>query len=149
MERLDRVVDNRQWLDSVGNSGVKVLISSSSDHYSLLFSFLGPDNVFQLRKIFKYEAKWALEEDGEQAIRLAWQHKNSSSNCWVNIHSKLKAYNNELIKWNAPKKRLSKKDLNDKMGLLKQLQDYSNPDMNAIRNLEGEVDKWLKQEDIK
>lgn len=33
MERLDRVVANKQWLDGVGNSGVEVLISSSSNHH--------------------------------------------------------------------------------------------------------------------
>lgn len=47
------------------------------------------------KQIFRYEAKWALEDDEKQAIQLAWQNRKFLLNCWTNIHLKLLHYSKE------------------------------------------------------
>lgn len=56
-----------------------------------------------------------LERDGEQVIRDVWHGKEPSSNCWAIIYSKLLACGRKLQKWDADKKKVSKKDLEDKV----------------------------------
>lgn len=73
-ERLDRAVANRPWLDEFGSIGVETLISCKLDHFSILLSIrenLGKE--FNKVRLFRYEAKWALEKDGDVPIWLAWQ----------------------------------------------------------------------------
>lgn len=85
-ERLDRVMANKQWLTGFSNPGVKILATSSLDHCPILLNTMVHSDESSKRMIFRYEAKWALEEDAEQAVKLAWQSRNSSSICWTKIY---------------------------------------------------------------
>lgn len=73
-ERLDRMVANQKWLNEFGLSRVEVLASSRSDHLPIMFSIGEQIDWDATRKwVFRFKAKWALKEDGEQTIRNAWQ----------------------------------------------------------------------------
>lgn len=76
-----------------------------------------------------------MEHDGEQTIKDAYQEKETSSNWWVNLHSKLLSCGMKLHKWDAGKNRVSKKELKDKISLLKSLQ-LQPSNMDAIKTVE-------------
>lgn len=46
----------------------------------------------------------------------------------------------KLLKWDAKKKRMFKKELKDKIAMLKDLQLQSSPNMVVIKSLDGEID---------
>lgn len=97
-ERLDRVVANSRWLSNFSNPKVEVLHMSRSGHCPI---FLTNDNIRERRRrwrIFRYEAKWVLEEDGEHTIKLAYQNRTFSSNFWSNLQSKLFYRSKEPLK---------------------------------------------------
>lgn len=80
------------------------------------------------RRIFRYETKWALEEDGEQTVKLAWQNRKFSFSCQTNLQSKLVYYSKEILKWLAKKKKkISKQELEEKFALLKTF--HTNPSL--------------------
>lgn len=139
-ERLDWVVANKRWLLEFNNQSIEVLTTHKSDHCPLVLNVENDGTRKLRRKIFRYKSKWALEEDGEHIIQLDWHNMNFSPNCWVNIHSKLLHCSNELVKWSASKKKISKQEIDEKIAMLKSLQLQSSPDMTAIKNLEKEID---------
>lgn len=55
------------------------------------------------RKVFRFEAKWSLEEDREKTIRQAWQSQVPTPNYWAKIHSKLALCSGVLIRWSFKK----------------------------------------------
>lgn len=81
MERLDRIVTNKQWLTAFSNPGMEILTTSNLDHCPLFLNTMAHIKGLGRRRIFRYEAKWTLEEDGEQAVKLAWLSRNFSPNC--------------------------------------------------------------------
>lgn len=106
LERLDRLVATRRWVEVFGNTGIEVLMAGSSDHCPVLFTVTNSIPYRQRKKIFRYEAKWALEEDGEQVVYSAWQHIGSGRNCWEQMQSKLIKCSKVLMKWSAKKKSI-------------------------------------------
>lgn len=126
--------------------GVETLLTSKFDHYQIVLNTEVINERKTRRKIFRYKAKWALEEDGEQTIQSAWQYISFSSNYWTNIRSKLSFCSKELVRWYAKKKKISKQELMDKTTMLKTLQNQPTSNMIAIKNLEKEINLcWSKK----
>lgn len=78
---LDKVVAKKRWLSEFSTPEVEVLITSGLDQCPLILNSEDHNNGKAMRREFRYEAKWALEDDGEQVIRLAWQSRSFSPNC--------------------------------------------------------------------
>lgn len=65
-ERLDMAVDNKLWLNKFGCSSVEVLISKRSNHQPIMLTTRENfSHVTNKKKVFRFEAKWDLKEDGE------------------------------------------------------------------------------------
>lgn len=71
---------NKRWLFEFSTLWLEVLITNRSNHCPLVLNNEDYSNGKMSRRVFKYEAQWALE-DGEQAIQLAWQSRTFSPNC--------------------------------------------------------------------
>lgn len=83
-ERLDRVVVYKLWLENFVDNRVEVLTTSTSDHLPILITTRHKGFSSGSRKRpFRYEAKWAFKEDGEEVIRQAWQQHTFGPNCWA------------------------------------------------------------------
>lgn len=106
MEMLDRLVATRHWLEEYGNMEVEVLVSNSSNHCPLKFTIKEFAFHKQRQRIFRYEVKWALKEDGEQAILRVCQQIRLENNCWMQMSSKLLKCSRDLLKWSAQKKKI-------------------------------------------
>lgn len=78
---LDHFVANKKWLTTFSNPGVEILTTSSLYHCPLILNNVDHNNGSVRRMIFRYEVKWALEEDGEQAVILVWKNISFSPNC--------------------------------------------------------------------
>lgn len=66
---LDRAVANKMWLSKFGDVGIEDLVASSSNHHPILLT--SKDKSYygnHRRKVFKFEAKWAMEKDTGQTI---------------------------------------------------------------------------------
>lgn len=109
---LENFIDNR----------VEVLTTGTFDHLPILVTARHKGFSSGSRKRpFRYEAKWALKEDGEEVIRQAWQQHTFDPNCWAQLNSKLVICNRHLRTWNAKKAKLSKRELDEKVVELKVL----------------------------
>lgn len=64
-KRLDREVANRLWMEEFDCSRVKVLLSSRSNHQLIIITTRGKYSGKKGRKVFRFEAKWALDKEGE------------------------------------------------------------------------------------
>lgn len=64
-ERLDRVDANKKWLHVLDNLSVDVLTMGCFDHCPSFLNIVDHDGGLIKRRIFRYEAKRVLEEDGE------------------------------------------------------------------------------------
>lgn len=71
---------NKRWMFEFSTLGLEFLISSRSNHCPLVLNNEDYSNGKMRRRVFKYEAQWALEDDGEQAIQIAWQSRTFSPN---------------------------------------------------------------------
>lgn len=92
-----------------------------------------------------FEAFWALDKNGEQIVKFAWSKPLQALNAWAQIFAKLIHCSKELMRWNASKKRDSRKKFNEKWSLLNQLQNWeSSEDIGTIKQLEEEIALWLE-----
>lgn len=68
-KRLDRAVANSAWLEVCDENKVEVLTSGASNHLPLLVSAKNKSTKgFKVKRFFRFEAKWTLEEDGEETF---------------------------------------------------------------------------------
>lgn len=72
-ERLDKVVANTQWVGLFKEREVEVLNTRKFDHKPILLMVYKEDHVRRNRKrLFRFEAKWVLEEESGTIIEEAW-----------------------------------------------------------------------------
>jgi hypothetical protein len=73
-KRLDRAVANREWCLRFHHVGVHVLAARSSDHNPILivYSEILPPEPGSSRRGFKFEAKWLLDPECCDIIKVAW-----------------------------------------------------------------------------
>ncbi|XP_042939417.1 uncharacterized protein LOC122274448 [Carya illinoinensis] len=72
-ERLDRAVVNAKWREIHTKGWVEVLAARSSDHRPILLSkSLKTDLKGRQKRLFRYEASWALEDSCEGIVKAIW-----------------------------------------------------------------------------
>lgn len=62
---------------------------------------------------------------------------------------KLSLCSKELVKWSSKKRRLTRKELDEKLECLNMLQFVDKQDLLAIKRLKTEIRSWLEKEDLK
>ncbi|XP_042944707.1 uncharacterized protein LOC122278595 [Carya illinoinensis] len=145
-ERLDRVVVNAKWKSSFRESWVEVLAARCSDHRPLLWCmYQTRNNGIRRRKVFRYEASWALEEECNEVLKRVWDQVGET-----NLLSKLESSEVTLLKWNRIKILDSKKEIQDRTDELRLLQmNESRGNISEIKSLQKELEKLLEQKDMK
>ncbi|XP_042942824.1 uncharacterized protein LOC122277007 [Carya illinoinensis] len=100
-ERLDRVVANPVLIEFYKEAWVEVMVASTSDHKPLLVH-LKKYKVLEgdIRKAFKYEANWALEEECELILKKAWKQEVLERNQSSKMVELLNRSKEVLQKWN-------------------------------------------------
>ncbi|XP_042952211.1 uncharacterized protein LOC122289292 [Carya illinoinensis] len=123
-ERLDRAVANWRWIEMFKNREVEVLTASQSDHKALLLSMdKGVVLHMKRRRLFRFEAKWTLKEDGGAVIEDVWKRR---------------------------KRQDAEKQIKEKTERLKVEQEEEGPhNVKIIKSLQRELGLLLAQEDIK
>jgi hypothetical protein len=98
-EHLDRALANTEWCAWFQEVEVQVLATRSSDHKPLLVNFARQKkNRFFLKKRFKFEAKWTLEEYNE-IVKEAWQSAHNQDRGGNHVISKLVKCSEFLSQW--------------------------------------------------
>ncbi|XP_042980184.1 uncharacterized protein LOC122310355 [Carya illinoinensis] len=78
---IDRAVANCRWVELFKNREVEVLTVRQSDHKALLLSmYKGGALNMRRRRIFRFEAKWTLEEEVGAVIEDVWKRRVSVQN---------------------------------------------------------------------
>lgn len=72
---------NQKWFDLFGKREVETLTARCFDN-NPLFLDLKYENVIKMRRkgMFRYEAKWAVEEDSGVVINETWDRNVSGQN---------------------------------------------------------------------
>ena len=88
LEKLDRILVNKEWEDIFPNVLVKKLPTDVSDHNPLILS-CGPDkNLRHLQ--FKFELHWLSNPDFIQAVKKIWDKPCRAKTSLDKIQQKLK-----------------------------------------------------------
>lgn len=150
-ERLDRAIANQIQLEKLNTQGVEVMNSSRPNHQPILLSTKEElSNRPRKKKTFKFEAKWFKDKQSELVIYGAWTKVSWQLNSLRDIQLKLKDCSRDLTCWSAKQMRDSEKEIKEKVGQLKQLQNLEGPgEGDAIRTLDEEIAILLGNEDIK
>lgn len=86
----------------MGQTQVEVVISGGSNHFPLFLNFSNLRFPHQgHRRIFRFEASWVTEEDGEQVIKKAWQSDLSSMNEGLSLRIQFDRCRQVLMKRNS------------------------------------------------
>jgi endonuclease/exonuclease/phosphatase family metal-dependent hydrolase len=144
--RLDRAVANTQWCSMFTGASVQVLAARSSDHKPLLLVLdMELQENGKRRRGFKFEMSWTLEEDYQQLIEETW---NAVPN--ENTRAKLAQCRTSLLRWSKGKHGSNAALIKQKTKELELLQRYEGPEnCEEIKNLNGEIEKLLEQEDLR
>lgn len=112
----------------LGSSGVEVLTSGRFDHHPILLSVWKEHHESPcIKRIFKFDTKWVKDKEGEQVVWKVWQKRLQAQNFQQHMQLKLQRCSKELINWNAKKMRYSKKEIEEKVNLLKHQQTCEGP----------------------
>ncbi|XP_042944640.1 uncharacterized protein LOC122278525 [Carya illinoinensis] len=130
---------------------VETLIARQSDHKPILL-IIKEFNCFAgyRRRLFRFEAKWTLEEEGRNIVEAAWVRDNASQNILKEVQGKLRRCRGELIKWNSLRVPEGEKEISRLSELLEKEQKGEGAH-NAliIRRLQKELGLLLGKEDLK
>ncbi|XP_042973041.1 uncharacterized protein LOC122304841 [Carya illinoinensis] len=150
-ERFDRTIANPQWMELFADRRVKTLVARKSDHKPILL-IMNESNCLAgyRRKLFRFEAKWTLEEEGGNIVEAAWARDNAGQNILKKVQGKLRRCRGELIKWSSLKVSDGEKEISRLSELLKKEQKVEGAH-NAliIRRLWKELGLLLEKEDLK
>ncbi|KAF5452148.1 hypothetical protein F2P56_027178 [Juglans regia] len=145
-ERLDRVVANLVWKDIFKEGWVEVLVDRSSDHRPILLTMNQLENQeWKKQRVFRYEAKWALEEECEEVIKKVWQRDNIKR-----LNGLLEDSKGALMSWSKHLDKEKGRSLREKSERLKQLQGMEGiHNIEEIKGLQREIGEMLEIEDLK
>ncbi|XP_042980139.1 uncharacterized protein LOC122310310 [Carya illinoinensis] len=150
-ERLDRAVANCWWKDLFKNREVEVLTVRQSDHKALLMSMDKDEGMNKKRRrIFRFEAKWTLEEDGGAIIEDVWKRRVSLQNLMGQVQQKLSRCQRELLHWSFQRRQNAEILIKEKTERLKEEQENEGPhNARIIKSLQRDLGLLLAQEDLK
>ncbi|KAH7864775.1 hypothetical protein Vadar_033674 [Vaccinium darrowii] len=144
-ERLDRVLVSPSRRTRFSHARVEHLDAIGSDHSALLLHLHG--TYSQFRAPFRFDARWAQEEDIGSVIQHAWNTQVQGSH-FFNVHQKIKACRVSIQNWKK-RKRLNS---GQKIAELKQqvLSIQNEQDMHSrgrLQELKGQLSKeWDNEE---
>ncbi|CAN6559258.1 unnamed protein product [Malus baccata var. baccata] len=143
-ERLDRVLVNDFWQDLWPNSSVTHGTVLASDHCPLLIKsdLDGPKG----RKLFRFEAFWAKEEECQNLVRSCWAHRQHDDGL-VNWGRKLKVCRSRLSRWSGTKFKRRGLQIQDLLAQLDDLQREWGPNQDEIREKSQLIDDLRVQEE--
>ncbi|XP_042964585.1 uncharacterized protein LOC122298795 [Carya illinoinensis] len=99
-ERLDRVVANPIWTYMFTNYGIEGLVVRSSDHKPLLMRFSKEEEAsMNSAQLFKYEAKWNLEDDCGGVVLENWKYGGIHSDPVNKVKGMLENCEGALERW--------------------------------------------------
>jgi hypothetical protein len=150
-ERLDRAVANRDWISLYCERVVHVLAARSYDHMPLLMCFSPKiEEVMNIHKGFKFEAKWHLDSEYGAVLEEAWKGGDTGQTGLQTVQNKLANCQRTFIRWNGRKFRNVERLIRNKTKELELLQASDDPEQWAdIACVKKEIEILMEQEDIK
>ncbi|KAF5466912.1 hypothetical protein F2P56_016794 [Juglans regia] len=119
-ERLDRAVAIPRWAHLHKDYWVEVLAGRCSDHRPLLlFSSKKGRNIWRSKKVFRYEAGWAKDEECEGVIRREWDRREERGEQPINFMNLLDNCSKALGMWNNQNKVNRVKVIKEKQNTLR------------------------------
>lgn len=148
--RLDRVLVNSTWNQLFPSLRVKHLGRYKSDHAPLLFEFdrMEENNLpQQKRKRFRFENMWMKHPDFVNFVKDSW----ISCNSLLSVSEKIQICGEKLLWWDEMvfgnvKRKI--RQLNKRLEALQANKDQSKETIQAIHQIESELDDLLKKEEI-
>ncbi|XP_042944830.1 uncharacterized protein LOC122278715 [Carya illinoinensis] len=150
-ERLDRGLVNCAWHDDFDSNLVTILPTLCSDHNPLYISSKATDPTPRThRKIFRYEASWAKQEECVAVIKRAWLGSLQTGSRVDVTRRSLERCRFPLREWNNINRKAHQQELTHKKELLRTLQDSNiGLDNDLIKSLQKELNSSLEQNDLK
>ncbi|XP_042974677.1 uncharacterized protein LOC122306311 [Carya illinoinensis] len=150
-ERLDRMVVNSRWSNLFKNAEVEVMQARSSDPKPIVLIVKEEDMGKRRRRwLFKYEAKWSLEEEGGAVVQETWRRVAADSNKFKVVEKKLQWCNRALSRWDSCRKKDAEEELKSINKRLKWEQQNEGPhNVAIIKDLQKKFGLILEQEDLK
>ncbi|KAB2606847.1 hypothetical protein D8674_006564 [Pyrus ussuriensis x Pyrus communis] len=143
-EHLDRVFANERWQACWPNSHVVHGMDLASDHCPIILnsSIEGPKG----RKLFRFEAYWAVEEECKELVKRCWDGRQHGSpvNRWVR---KINECRSRLSRWNQSKFKGRSYKIQELLSQLDTLQRDWGPNYAEIREKSRLVDELRLQEE--
>ncbi|XP_062171126.1 uncharacterized protein LOC133876913 [Alnus glutinosa] len=138
LERLDRVVANRDWSGVYNVVEVEVLPRYCSDHSPLIISF-DPASCKPWTKSrrFLFEAGWMKNVEHRKLVRTAWRIKNPTTDKWLVLREKLDSCRGLLKSW-------ARSSVNQEMSNVKKVEE----DLQKVQ-MEGDPKNIVKEKALK
>ncbi|XP_042969000.1 uncharacterized protein LOC122301671 [Carya illinoinensis] len=150
-ERLDRAVSNPVWIEVYKEVWVEMMVASTSDHKPLLVH-LKEYKVLEggIRKAFKYEANWALDEEFELILKKAWKHEVFERHRSSKMVELLNRSKEVLQKWSKQLRKGRKNEIEERTNLLQRLQAVEDRyNVIEIKRVKEEVSLMLEKDDLR
>jgi hypothetical protein len=151
MERLDRAVANMEWSDTWREAGLEVLTCCSSDHLPLLLTLnRSGARDYNKRRPFRFEIRWAKNEELKNLVRDTWAERGPSNDPWVGFKRKIHKCQKVIKKWVKKSQPLTEKIILEKKKKLAAIQQEENPiNIQVEKELKEELYEMLEQEELK
>lgn len=139
------------WSELFQERTVEVLTARQSDHKALLLDVGKGCYVMQKRRrVFRFDAKWIMEEGGGTMIEKAWARRAAEQNPLRKMQVKLMNCTRELVRWSACREKEDVKEIMQKIERLKIEQENEGPhNAEIIKILHKKLRLLLEQEDMK
>ncbi|XP_042964661.1 uncharacterized protein LOC122298885 [Carya illinoinensis] len=151
VERLDRGLANKEWLDCFKSVKVENLVARSSDHRPLCFSYGHQAPFFKGgHQFFKYEVAWGKDEGCRQLIREVWLNESPHDDSIRTVQHHLKLSRVSLSRWRRSSSSDFDKEIKEKSAILQQLQNAENQHNEVeVLKLQEELGVLLQKEYLK
>ncbi|XP_040992690.1 uncharacterized protein LOC121239501 [Juglans microcarpa x Juglans regia] len=99
-ERLDRAVMNSAWKEIFKEGWVEILVDRSSDYKLIMLTLNQPaSQEWKVKRMFTYEAKWALEEECKEVIKRVWLRGQADDESAQSMNCLLENVKEALLRW--------------------------------------------------
>ncbi|KAL8461605.1 hypothetical protein ACS0TY_032911 [Phlomoides rotata] len=148
LEKLDRYVASREWMDLFPDSTVNNLEFFGSDHRAIQTSFTHETNLpsKMLKGRFFFENKWMLDNDFKQIVANSWNQSEAT----LNLPNRISKCGDYLTKWAKENVGNTLKKIKQVNTTLEHLLKEEEKQLEAteIRKLETELEKLHTQEEM-
>ncbi|XP_031131672.1 uncharacterized protein LOC116033057 [Ipomoea triloba] len=142
-ERLDRAVGTLDWCVAFNEATVHNIHTLSSDHSAIC---LDPEArlVNRVRRHFKFEAAWLLDEDCRKVVEQSWGFSSGLA-----FERKISNCGKDLWRWGGDYFSKFGRKIQKLRGILEQLRgSRRDEDVFRYHQVEGELRRLLAQEEI-